>query len=455
MQDDGDRASLDKLIQRRIQAVAEARLAEEPVIALQGPRAVGKTTLLRAIASQRGSDVIDLDDLGTREAVALDPATFVSGPAPVCIDEYQHVPVVLDAIKAELNRDGSPGRFVITGSTRHDAIPRAAQSLTGRLHLLTVLPLSQRELAGADGGLLGSLFEVPKSTISSTPSATTREQYVERVIAGGFPPALRRRNGDARARWFDDYLRASLERDVTELARIRRKAALPDLLVRLAAQTGQVLNVTAAGAAAELKKGTAVSYVKLLEALFLVHRLPAWGKTLRTRAAAQPKVHVVDSGLAAHLLRLSAEKLARPEPSAIQQFGHLLETFVVGEIRKEASWMEGIATLGHWRTHDGAEVDLVVERHDGAIVAFEVKAGTRIAGRDFTGLRTIRDALGPAFAAGCVLYTGTRSYTADDRIHVLPVDRLWSAAAGGPVRHIGAPHAGLTEHQPREGGGEA
>ena len=94
------------LIDRRVKSVAETRLTEESVVALQGPRAVGKTTLLRALASKHGTEVVDLDDLATREAVAADPATFVSGPAPVCIDEYQHAPVVLDAIKAELNRDG-------------------------------------------------------------------------------------------------------------------------------------------------------------------------------------------------------------------------------------------------------------------------------------------------------------------------------------------------------------
>lgn len=415
------------MISRRIERVAQRRLADEPVLALHGPRAVGKTTLLRSLAARHGTEVIDLDDLATREAVAADPATFVSGPAPVCIDEYQHVPVVLDAIKAELNRDGSPGRFVITGSTRHDAIPQAAQALTGRLHLMTVYPLSQSEIAGVDEDLVETLFTEPLVTVTAKPSSTSRPEYVTRVVAGGFPPALQRTTASARARWFDDYVKLCLERDVAELARIQQKAALPELLARLAAQTGQVLNIAAAGEAAGLSKRTADSYTKLLEALFLVHRLPAWGTTLRARAAALPKLHVVDSGLAARLLRLTPEKLARPDATALQQLGHLLETFVVGEVRKQASWMDGIAGLGHWRTHDGAEVDLVIERDDGTVVALEVKAGTRVVAKDLAGLRVIRDALGVAFVAGVALHTGSRSYTAEDRIHVLPVDRLWTA----------------------------
>ncbi len=344
----------------------------------------------------------------------------------MCIDEYQHAPVILDAIKAELNRNGSPGRFVITGSTRHDALPQAAQALTGRLHLMTVYPLSQGEIAGVDENLLEALFVEPLAAVTGKPSSTTRTDYVERVVAGGFPPVLGRTTAAARVRWFDDYVRLCLERDVAELARIQQKASLPSLLVRLAAQTSQVLNIAAAGEAAGLNKRTADNYTKLLEALFLVHRLPAWGKTLRARAAAMPKVHIVDAGLAARLLRLTTERLSRPDATALQQLGHLLETFVAGEVRKQASWMDGIAGVGHWRTHDGAEVDLVVERDDGSVVGIEVKAGTRVGRRDLAGLRAIRDSVGDAFIAGVVLHTGSRSHTAEDRIHVLPVDRLWT-----------------------------
>jgi len=141
-------APLHGNVARRLLALVEERLAEEPVILLEGPRTVGKSTLMREIASARGVSVIDLDDPATRDAVATDPAIFVSGPSPVCVDEYQKAPMVLDAIKAALNRDSAPGRFILTGSARHDALPAAAQALTGRLHRIPVFPLSQGEIAG-------------------------------------------------------------------------------------------------------------------------------------------------------------------------------------------------------------------------------------------------------------------------------------------------------------------
>lgn len=417
---------LTGLVTRRVGEAVRRRLGDEPVVALQGPRTVGKSTLLREIAAAHGVGLFDLDDLATRDAVAADPALFVSGPEPVCIDEYQKAPPILDAIKAELNVDLRPGRFLITGSTRYDALPAAAQALTGRLHVATIYPLSQGEIAGVHENLVARLFDDPAHVVAhADASRTTRAEYIERVTAGGFPLALTRR-ASARGRWFDDYVTLTLERDVAEVSKIRQRERLPSLLQRLAGQTGQVLNVATAARAARMDSETSESYLRLLEVVFLLQRLPAWGTTLRARAASKPKLHVVDSGVAARLLRLTPSKLARLDATSLQQFGHLLETFAVSEAIKQVSWLDGIAGYGHWRTYDGDEVDLVVERDDGLLIAIEVKSGSRVPGSEFKGLRKLREATGDAFTAGVVLYLGQRSYTHEDRLHVMPVDRLWT-----------------------------
>lgn len=334
---------------------------------------------------------------------------------------------MLDAIKAELNRDGRPGRFVITGSARHESLPRVAQALTGRLHRLPVLPLSEGELLGVDEHFVESLFDDAHGFVAGTTSTTSRLGYIERVTRGGFPSAIMRISIEARNRWFGDYLRLTIERDVAELSKIEQAAALPRLLERLAGQTGQVLNVARIASDLKLNERTTDSYLRLLEAVFLVQRLPAWGTTLSKRATAKPKIHVLDSGVAARLLRLTAQKLELLQPTVLTELGHLLETFVVGELCKQVSWLDGIAGVGHWRTNDGDEVDLVIERDDGAILAFEVKAGSRVPGESLAGMRKIRDAYGEAFLAGVALYLGNRSYTHEDRLHVMPVDRIWGA----------------------------
>lgn len=420
---------LESLVPRRVSELLTDLVQVEPVIALHGPRSVGKSTVLSGFATQAGGSVLDLDDVAVREAVAGNLSSIVSGPAPLCVDEYQRVPDLLDALKARLNREGSrPGTAVIAGSTRQDALPASAQALTGRLHALTIWPLSQGEIAGVREDLLESLWVDPEGTVLRTAtSTTTRTDYVDRVCAGGLPLALRRPRA-ARARWFDDFVRASVERDALELGRIRERQAMSDLLALLAAQTGQLLNVSAAADKLGVSRPTIETHLRLLEDLFLVVRLSAWGKTLRSRVNVKPKVHVVDSGLAARLLRLIPDKLTGLNPAALSDFGHLLETFVVGELRKQASWLQEPVTLGHWRTSDGAEVDLIIENDDGNVLAFEVKASERATASDFRGLTQLRDTLGPRLAAGVIFTTGMRSYTYDQRLHVMPIDRLWTSA---------------------------
>ncbi|EAP97889.1 hypothetical protein JNB_13033 [Janibacter sp. HTCC2649] len=414
-------------IERRLSPLLTERAEVEPVIALHGPRSVGKSTILTTFAQAHGVPVIDLDDPATRDAVVSNAASAVNEHTPLCLDEYQHAPVVLDALKARLNREGAqPGTAVLTGSTRQDALPRTAQALTGRLHAMTIWPLSQGEIDGTVENLLPALHADPVSAVGAHPtSRTTRADYVARVCSGGFPLALRRPVGATRNRWFDDYITQSIERDALELARIRQRQVLRDLLGRLAGRTGQVLNLSAASQGLDLARTTAEEHTRLLEDLFLIERLPAWGKTLRARTVASPKVHVVDSGVAARLLKVSPDKLASLDPTALTEFGNLLETFVVGELRKQASWLDEPVTVGHWRTHDGDEVDCVMEFDDGRILAFEIKANERVAGSDLKGLRTLRAALGDRLIAGIAFSTGARSYTYEERIHVMPVDRLW------------------------------
>lgn len=419
---------------RRLLDVALERHLESPVLLLEGPRTVGKSTLLRQLAQRVDGVILDLDDLDTRAAVANDPATVIDHSRPVLIDEYQHAPLVLDAIKARLNYSPRAGQFILTGSARHHALPRAAQALTGRLHRLEVMPLAQSEIEQTRPDLLHRLLHDAKSAVLDLPSSTSREEYISRIVRGGFPMALATSSDRARSRWIDDYVRLTLERDVQELSRVRQAHTLPLVLERLAGQSAQVLNAAALARAAGVDETTVRGYIRLLEAVFLIQLLPPWDRTLTKRTNARPKVHLLDTGISTRLLRLTAEKLARREPTALTELGHPVENFVVGEILKEATWSEEITGYGHWRTRDGVEVDLVLETDDGSVVAFEIKSASRTTSDDFKGLRQLRDLLGDAFVAGTVFYTGSRSYTYDDRLHVLPIDRLWRETSVTPKR---------------------
>jgi predicted AAA+ superfamily ATPase len=413
-----------ELISRRVLDVARQRMAESAVIALQGARSVGKSTVLASIAAERQVGIIDLDNWAQAALVAASPDDFVVGSSPVCIDEYQRVPGLLQAIKGELNRHHAPGRFVLTGSTRFDSLPHATQALTGRIQFLDILPFSQGEIDGVHEDFLDVAIHGPDDFVRQPSSATTRTEYVERVCRGGLPVAIRL-GERARRRWFDSYLAQTLSGDLPEIGGIRRLDALGRLFDRLASQTGQLLNVSAAARALELEGRTADNYTQLLSDVFLLRRLPAWGRTLRARVGKTPKLHVVDSGLAAHMLRLTPAKLGQLDPASLTDFGHLLETFVVGELLKQASWHEDVRDVAHWHTHDGQEVDFLIETYDGGVVGFEIKARGNAVAKDLGGLRVLRDLLGNQFRAGFVLNTGQFAGRLEDRIYTCPIDRLW------------------------------
>lgn len=420
----GELRRLRTEVPRRALAAARRRLEAAPAVVIGGPRSVGKSTLLATLAKDFARTVIDLDDPATRRAVAADPLRFLDGPRPVLVDEYARVPEAMDVIKHLLNRDGSAGQFVLAGSTRYGTVPPIAQALTGRVDIVPLWPLSQGEIARREETFVADLIAGREPDLDAV--NVDRTGYAQAVVAGGMPIALRLATANARLRWFDQYLNLTLDKDVAEIAKVRRRVVLPKLAAAVAARTAQLLNV--AGIARDLgtDRSTTEDYLRLLEAVFLHHVLAAWGTTLSSRSAATPKVHFVDTGLAARLLRVTPEKLLAAKPSALQQFGHLLETFTVNELCKQAHWLDEPVDCGHWRTHDGAEVDLVMERADGSVVAFEVKAAPDVRPQDTRGLAALARRLGRDQVTGIVLHTGKPGWRIDERTFAVPIARIWT-----------------------------
>jgi predicted AAA+ superfamily ATPase len=317
-------------------------------------------------------------------------------------------------------------RYVLAGSTRYATLPDAAQALTGRVDIIPVLPLSQGEIDDVPETFIARLLDGAGIEVTSSRAPATRDEYARRSTSGGMPVALRRPPGSSRSRWHSNYVNLVIDKDVLDISRVRQREMLPRLLRLLAARSGQVLNMAAISGTAGLEKSTAENYIKLLEAVYLVQRLPAWGTTLGSRTTRHPKVHLVDSGVMAWLLNLTPQKIAQAAPAVLTEYGHLLETFTVGEILKQASWSDAPVITGHFRTEAGDEVDLVLERDDGQVIAFEIKAGSRISSDDLRGLRQLKERLGGQLEEAILLYTGTHAYTHDGWITILPLDRLWT-----------------------------
>jgi uncharacterized protein len=414
----------DGPVARRIRPALDEAIAASPVVAVTGARTAGKSTLLADVFAEGGSSVVDLDDPAIRRLAMADPTAFVDGlPEPIVIDEFQRVPELLSAIKAELNRDRRPGRFVLAGSARHDAVPELADYLTGRVELLRLWPFAMAELEPAGRSVVDRMFgaELPRRRVA----AMDRRSLVSAVLRGGYPIAVGLAP-EQRARWFANLAALVVERVSDDVTQIRHSSVLARFLRLAAASTAQTRNAAELGREVGLGRDQAGAYLRLLELVHLTIELPAWSANLVSRESKRPKLHLVDSGLAAHLQGLAVDQLAPTDPVGAAKFGPLLETFVITEVIKQLGWSSVSARPYHFRTAQGVEVDLVLEADDGRVVAIEVKAGSALTAASSRSLQHLRDQLGARFVAGWVLNTGPQAQRIGDRLAVAPVDELWA-----------------------------
>jgi predicted AAA+ superfamily ATPase len=411
------------MIQRKARRLILEAAEDARVVMLLGPRQSGKTTLVRELAEgDLPMSYVTFDQAGARRAAAEDPVGFVAGlDRPVAIDEVQRVPEVLLEIKRIVDHDRRPGGFLLTGSARVLSLPQVADALVGRVETVTLWPLSQAEVVGSPRNLIDELFAGSPPSITNAPPG--RAAWHSQALAGGFPEARARAEGHRRDAWFASYLETLIEKDVRDLADIRALDEIPALLTLVAARSTGPLNVASLAGELRISEASVRRYLALLDAAFVLLRVPAWRRSLGRRATAAPKCQLVDAGLAAHLLGLDRRRLERDESLG----GGLLEVFVRMELVKLAEWSESHPGVFHLRTRGGGqEVDAVLERRGGEVVGVEVKASATPASRDFRGLEELRDARGDAFVAGVVIHPGEQTLPFGDRLWALPVSALWA-----------------------------
>ncbi|MDR3067902.1 MAG: ATP-binding protein [Cellulomonas sp.] len=398
-------------------------LADTRIVFVMGARQVGKSTLVSQIRTpKRPLRVVTLDDKTTRDAATADPAGFVAGlEKPIAIDEVQRSSDLLLAIKEAVDRDQTPGQFLLTGSANVLTNRRVKDALTGRMEIVTLWPLSQAEVENSGTNLVDTLLDGRPPLIED--ATVGRAAFVARAAAGGYPEAIGR-SGRRRDAWFRDYIDSTLDRDLRDVSDALKLAAIPRLLRLLAAQAAGLLNYSTIAERLQLHPTTVTSYVHLLETVFLVHRLPAWRPGLGAREVATPKLNFVDSGLLAYLLGADEERVATDD----QVTGRVLENFVAMETIKLAQWARTDVRVHHYRQRRD-EVDLVLETRSGDLAAIEVKASASLNAASYRGLAKFRDTVGPRLRAGIVLYTGRQTTPLGDRLWAVPISGLWTPDA--------------------------
>jgi len=404
------RAALTRLV---------AAMADTPVVAINGARQVGKSTLARQLL-QHGGQLVTLDDQAQRAAAAADPRGFVERDlaGPLIIDEVQYVPELFRAVKAAVDRDRRPGRFVLTGSTRLLSQAGFADALVGRVEIVELWPLSQGELRGRVDRFVDCVFD---GSVGSNITGASRAESMAAVLQGGFPEVASRIRS-RRGAWFDSYLRTLTETVVRDLSGIERVAEMPRVIRLCAARSGLELNVTNLASELTLPPRTLDGYLATLANLFVLQLIPAWSTNVSKKVIRRPKMVLADSGLAARLVGLTEESAALPTAP----LGPILESFVAMELRKQLSWSSNGTTLWHFRDRDGIEVDFVLERPDGSVVAIEVKASSTVTTRDTKGLRFLSDRLGDRFKAGVVVSFMPEPTPLGPKLSALPLQALWA-----------------------------
>lgn len=404
---------------RTVQSALSLALTDTPVVALLGPRQSGKSTLVRALSPDRPYITLDVEQ--TLATARSDPDGFVASlPARVTLDEVQRAPEVLLAIKLAVDRDRRPGRFLLTGSANLLRLPRVGDSLAGRLEIVQLHPLTESEKDRQPGHLLTAFLGqelTPRIRASEIELPTS---LPERLVQGGYPPAGVRTPARAR-QWHRQYLRAIVERDVPDVARVRDAAELGRLLEFAALRTAELLNLTALGAELGMRRETIDQHLGILERLFLVRRLPAWHRNEATRLIKTPKLHMMDSGLAATLAGLDPGDW----DTRRDRFGHLLESFVVQQLIAQAGWTDPDLRFWHYRDKDQVEVDLVITRGR-STWGVEVKAGATVTPSDGRGLLRLAERCGKDFRGGMILHAGGSTLPmADRRLLAVPLAALW------------------------------
>lgn len=408
------------MYQRFLDRKLRAALRDTRVVLLNGARQTGKSTLAQQVAAKRGGHYLTLDDPAVAALARSDPSALVrkAGGFTV-IDEVQLAPELIPAIKRVVDRDNRPGRFLLTGSANVFLLPRLSESLAGRMEILPLHPLSQGELEGQESNLVDALFAPKKWQIGSF--EMDRLDVCKRVIAGGFPEAVGRRAPERRNAWFRSYIASLLQRDVRDLANIEGLTDMPRLLGLLAARSSALMNISEVSRASGIAHSTLRRYLALLEATFILQPLPAWSTNLGKRFVKSPKIHLLDSGLTAHLRgETDAKSLARSAA-----LGPLLETFIVQELRKQLSWSRHAASAYHFRTAAGQEVDFVLESPGQCVVGIEIKASASVGPSDFRGLCALQEAAGKKFIRGVLFYLGEQRLPFGDNLWALPVKALW------------------------------
>ncbi len=362
-------------------------LAHFPVAIITGARQVGKTTLLKEVLAS-SHELIVFDPVIDVENAAREPELFFKNhPGPLVLDEIQYVPQLIPVIKRIVDLEKSPGKFVLTGSQQWGVMKNIAESLAGRAIISNLAGFSLSEICNTQEkkNWIQNIFD--PGGIPAEEQRFFRPPFplMEHIFRGQLPEAQDLPQ-DLISDFLESYISTYIERD------IRLQADISDLQLfnrfyRLCgALSAREMNYSQLGRDIDISPQTAKRWIDILKSTFQWLEIPAYSGSTVKRVSGKPKGYLSDTGLAARSLYISSPRALASHPN----WGNLAETLAVTDLLKEISFMESSPGIYHWRSHSGAEVDLILER-DGIFFPIEIKATSRPGRKDTLGIKAFRE----------------------------------------------------------------
>jgi uncharacterized protein len=417
---------MESTLARGIHPIVSRAWSRSAVVVLEGLRATGKTTLARQLVGP--ARFADLNDQNERERATSDLEGWVEAMGPgTVIDEAQLIPHLQTALKRTVdNRGAQAGQFFLTGSARLQTNELGGSDpLTGRVSRLRLHPFAQCERAGNPIDVVSALFDDDPRTWNMP--GCDHDDIIRRAAIGGFPifhkSDAHGLDGVDRRNALDDYVSQLFSGDIYQSGRDSER--IVRLFRWITARSGAQRNYKQFADDLEMHRDTLGNYLGALFDVHLVEQVPGYRPSLDTRETERERLFVADPAFVAAMLPEEHEALRRNTDG----FSSLLETFVATELIRLLTWSSTSAALFHWREGHDREVDLVLERRDGALIGIEVKAARSAQASHLTGLRAFRQRYGKRFVRGLVVHSGDRVVRFEDDLWAVPFSALWSIGA--------------------------
>jgi len=385
------------MYKRTATTIIKEALEISPCVLVSGARQVGKSTLSLSLDMEYRV----FDNLVERASAHRDPIGYIKSlPKPICLDEIQKVPEVMESIKLDIDQNRINGTFLLTGSANILDMKKTKDSLAGRIIEIPLWTLSQKELHNKhDENIIDMLFKIDINDIKIAPVPI--EKIYQAIIDGGYPEIHKISSIRGKSLWYNSYISTYVERDIRDIGELRDIASFIRFYNILTPRSGNLLNKADLANDANISEATLNNYLMMLQMIYQVSLLHPYSSNISKRFIKTQKFFMNDTGVLSHILNISTvnELLASPKK------GDIVETFVYCELQKHISYSLTLPKLYHYRTNDKKEIDFIIVKGD-KIVAIEVKASQSIGFDAFKHIVDFQNKTKEGEIIGIVLYMG-------------------------------------------------